>query len=434
MSDFDGACQGRYTPIMQTERTTLENGSTLLLTPMADASSVTLLCAVPVGSRHETPAEAGLAHFFEHMAFKGGKKYRNARAVFEALDQYGAQSNAFTDTEVTAYYVKIAPKHLDVAIDVLADMLTEARFPQAEMEKEKGVVIEEHKMYWDMPDARADMQFGPLLFGRAAVGRPVIGEPATIKRFTGDDLRRWRRHYGASRFMISAAGNLPHGLAKRLTSAFAGLPKTAVLPTDPVSPWTDGPKWLTDERPGEQTQLVMGWPGIANRDDRRWAMRLLRTILGGYASSRLFTEVRERRGLCYTIRAVDQGYADTGILGITAGLDANRLTEAFSAIWGEVEKMASKPVPPAELDRAREYLKGSAAIGLEGTYSVAWWRADQWLSEGELYDLPHLYRHLDAVSAADIQKLAKELMVTAHLGVVLVGPPVKLDLLKQIVH
>ena len=162
-------------------------------------------------------------------------------------------------------------------------------------------------------------------------------------------------------------------------------------------------------------------------------MRLLKTILGGYASSRLFTEIREKRGLCYTIRAVESAYVDTGVFGITAGLDANRLTEALSAIWGEVGKMAAKPVEAAELERAREYLKGSMAISLEGTYSLAWWRADQWLCEGKLLELEQINRYLDSVTAADIQSLAREILQPKGLGVVLVGPPVKLDALRQIV-
>lgn len=387
---------------------------------------------MPVGSRHEKPSESGLAHFYEHMVFKGGEKFQSATAVSQTLDRYGAQFNAFTDTEVTAYYVKIATPHTDVAIDVLSDIVVKARFPQEETDREKGVVLEEHKMYWDMPDARADMQIGPLVFGQAAVGRPVIGEPDIIKTFTPDDLRRWRQHYGAERFIISAAGNLPTDLTAKLTQAFSGLPQTTGLPTEVIKNWTDGPRWLTDERPGEQTQLVMGWPSLSEKDERRWTLKLLRTILGGYASSRLFTEIREKRGLCYTIRAVEQSYVDTGLFGITAGLDANRLTEALSAIWGEVNKLATKLVDDTELERAREYLKGSTAISLEGTYSQAWWRAGQWLSEGELLSLDEINQRLDLVTAADIKSLAQEIMRPNGLGVVLVGPAVKLEGLRQI--
>ncbi len=160
---------------------------------------------------------------------------------------------------------------------------------------------------------------------------------------------------------------------------------------------------------------------------------LLRTILGGYASSRLFTEIREKRGLCYTIRAVEQSYVDTGLVGITAGLDAGRLTEALSAIWGEVTKLASVAVSQSELDRAREYLKGSTTISLEGTYSLAWWRAGQWLSEGRLIDLDEIFANLAAVTPSDIQKLARELLTDKSLGIVLVGPPVEADKLKRLI-
>lgn len=418
---------------MHTEVETLTSGSKLLLTPIDDSASITLLCAVPVGSRHERPEEAGLAHFFEHMVFKGGQKYRSAQSISETLDGCGAKFNAFTDVEVTAYYVKIAARHAEVAIDVLSDIVLHARFPQAETEREKGVVLEEYKMYWDMPDARADMQIGPLVFGEASVGQPVIGQPKTIKSFTPADLRRWRRHYGAERFVISAAGQLPRGFAKKVATAFGGLPPVDELAAAAPQVWSDGPRWLMDERPGEQTQLMMGWPSLSATDEWRWAMRLLRTILGGYASSRLFTEIREKRGLCYTIRALEQSYVDTGIFGIAAGLDAGRLPEALSAIWAEVGRLAERPVGEAELTRAREYLKGSLAIDLEGSYSQAWWRAEQWLTEGRLMNFEQVSEKLDAVRPEDIKMLAREILRPDALGVVLVGPDANLTKIKPLI-
>ena len=418
---------------MHTEVETLTSGSKLLLTPIDDSNSITLLCAVPVGSRHENPAEAGLAHFFEHMVFKGGQKYRTAQSISETLDGCGAKFNAFTDTEVTAYYIKIAACYAEVAIDVLSDIVLHARFPMAETEREKGVVLEEYKMYWDMPDARADMQIGPLIFGSAAVGRPVIGIPQTIKTFTPADLRRWRRHYGAERFVISAAGQLPRGFSKKIAQSFGGLPPADQLPADQLQIWSDGPRWHMDARPGEQTQLVMGWPSLSLTDERRWAMRLLRTILGGYASSRLFTEIREKRGLCYTIRAVEQSYVDTGIFGVTAGLDASRLTEALTAIWQEVGRLSERLVGEAELTRAREYLKGSMAIDLEGSYSQAWWRAEQWLTDGKLMSFDQINERLSAVRPADIRSLARDFLHANGLGLVLVGPDTSLDKLKSII-
>lgn len=419
---------------MHTERSTLPSGLTILETPLADAVSFSIIVAVPVGSRHEQPAEAGLAHFFEHMVFKGGAKYKTATVISETLDQYGAQFNAFTDVEMTAFYVKIAAAHWDVAVDVLADILQHAQFPEAELEREKGVVLEEYKMYWDMPDARADMQIGPAVFGSAAVGRPVIGEPSTIKSFTRDSLVGWRQKYAAERMVISVAGKLPAGIRSKLASAFAKLAVAEPLPTETVIPLSDGPKWVMDARKGEQTQLILGWPGLKATDDRSWTLHLLRTVLGGFASSRLFTEIREKRGLCYSVRAFEQSFMDVGLWGISAGLDAARLPEALEAIWKEVDKIAAEPVGVAELNRAKEYIKGTTVLGLESPYSVAWWRTQQWLTEGKLYDLPTVFKRVDEVTAAQVQNLACDLMPLDRLGVVLVGPKTPTTRLAKILH
>lgn len=410
---------------MHTTVSKLKAGPTLLSTPMGGVESLTIICAVPVGSRHERSDQAGLAHFYEHMVFKGGRRFRSATAISETLDQYGAQFNALTDSEMTAFYIKISAAHAEVAVAVLADILQHARFPQAEVEREKGVVLEEHKMYWDMPDARADMQLGPLMFGRASLGRPVIGSPARIRQFTARSLREWRRHYGAERMAISVAGKIPRGLTRLLESSFGDLPSAEMLPQEKPRGWSDGPRWTVDPRPGEQTQLLLGWPGLPHQDERQWTLRLLRTILGGYTSSRLFTEIREKRGLCYTVRAFEQSYADTGLVGVAAGLDSQRLPEAMQAITRELERLINRPVPAHELQRAKEYLKGNLVIGLESTYSVSWWRVGQWLTEGRLLDLPSTYRHLDAVTADDLRQLARELFQPSRTGVVLVGPPVE---------
>lgn len=411
---------------MQTTSSSLPNGERLLLTPLSDAQSITIFISVPHGSRHETPAQAGLAHFYEHMVFKGAKKYPTAAAISQALDRYGAEYNAFTDTEQTAFYAKIATDQANVALDVISDYLQHATLDAAELDRERGVILEEYKMYWDIPDQRAQLHIGPLVFGETAVGRPVIGDPERIKQFTRDDFVAWRdTMYRADAVTVSVAGAIPDGFAKRIEDAFGALPtgKTALQP-ETATLLTGGPKIKIDVRDGDQTQLVMGFPGCAIKDDERWIQRVLRTIMGVSMSSRLFTEIRERRGLCYTIRMSDQMLTDTGMVAVTAGLDAKRLHEALPAIQTELHKIATEAPSADELERAKEFIKGSTILSLEDSSTIAQMKANQWMYEHELTTLEERFAKIDAVTSEHITALAAKLFVPEKLGLVLVGPPV----------
>jgi len=411
---------------MQTTSTSLPNGERLLLTPVADAQSTTLFVTVPHGSRHETPQQAGLAHFYEHMVFKGAKKYPNAAAISQALDRYGAEYNAFTDTEQTAFYAKIATKHADVAVDVISDYLQYATIDQDELDRERGVILEEYKMYWDIPDQRAQLHIGPMIFGDTAVGRPVIGDPEQIKQFTRDDFIAWRENmYRSDAVVISVAGAIPDGYAARIEQAFGALPTSkSQVQSPPAALITGGPKIKIDVREGDQTQLVLAFPGCSVKDDDRWTQRVLRTLMGVSMSSRLFTQIRERRGLCYSIRMVDQIFTDTGMIAVTAGLDAKRLHEALPAIQHELQEIAATPPLADELERAKEFIKGSTTLSLEDSSTIAQLRANQWMYEHELTSIEERFAKIDAVTAEQITALAAKLFVPEKLGLVLVGPKV----------
>lgn len=411
----------------------LANGATLLVTPVAEAQSVTLFVTVPHGSRHETPAQAGLAHFFEHMVFKGGKKYPTPDAISHALDQYGAIYNAFTDNEQTGYYAKIATAHFDTALDVISDYLTNAALREEDINRERGVILEEYKMYWDVPESRAEQQIGPLVFGQTNLGREIIGDPAVIKKVTRKDFLDWQKsYYGADRVVISVAGGVPPKLEEKIKAAFSALPaKTPVVMTPPEL-ITQGPTVLMDARPGEQTQLVMGWPGLKAQDRRLWIQKVLQTIMGVSMSSRLFSELREKRGLCYTIRMGGQSFSDTGIIDVTAGLDKDRLPEALEAIWAELKKISQTPPPAAELTKAKEFIKGSTILTLEDSTSVAHLRANQWLFEGKIDSLEERFAKIEAVTKDEVRDLAAELFTADKLGLVLVGPKQNTDKLIKI--
>lgn len=420
---------------MQTTNQLLPNGERLLLTPLKDAQSITIFITVPHGSRHETPEQAGLAHFFEHMVFKGGKKYPTAAAISQALDRYGAEYNAYTDVEQTAFYAKIAADQADVALDVISDYLQNAHLDPEEIDRERGVILEEYKMYWDRPADRAEMFINPLIWGETNVGRPVIGEPERIKQFTREDFIAWRdTMYQADKVVISAAGKIPTDFAKKVEAAFGGLPATKKpIQAEPAKLLESGPTVKFDVRPGDQISLVLAYPGCSLKDEDRWVQRVLRTIMGVSMSSRLFTQIRERRGLCYSIRMVDQILTDVGLIGVTAGLDAGRIDEALTAILHELEGIAAKAPSADELLRAKEFIKGATILSLEDSSTIAQMKANQWMYEGELRSIEEQFAKIDAVTAEEVTRLARQLFVPNRQGLVLVGPAVDEGKIKQII-
>ena len=411
---------------MHTQSSKLPNGERLLLTPIADAKSITVFVTVPHGSRHETREQSGLAHFYEHMVFKGAKKYPTAADISQALDRYGSEYNAFTDTEQTAFYAKIAADHADVALDVISDYLQYATIDQEELDRERGVILEELKMYWDLPDQRAMMQIGPVIFGDTAVGRSVGGDPECVKRFTRDDFIAWRdAMYRADAVVISVAGAIPGDFAARIETAFGALPQgTTQLKPEPAQLITAGPTIKIDVRDGDQTQLVLGFPGCSIADEDRWTQRVLRTIMGVSMSSRLFTQIRERRGLCYSIRMIDQILTDTGMIAVTAGLDSARLAEALPAIAHELHQIAHEAPSADELERAKEFIKGSTTLSLEDSSAIAQLKANQLMYEGKLFTLEERFAQIDAVTAEGVRAMAERLFTLDRLGLVLVGPKV----------
>lgn len=408
---------------MKTSISALSNGATLILSPEPDAQSTTLFVSVPHGSRHETDAQAGLAHFFEHLVFKGAKKFATPEAISQALDQYGAEYNAFTDIQQTAFYAKIATEHLDTALAVISDYLQYPKLDEADIEREKGVILEEYNMYWDQPEGRADMQFTQLLFGKSALGRPVIGTKEAIKSFTKDDFVKWhQQYYGADRVVISVAGGIPDNFKQQIESSFAALPKGQTVKMDAPGQKAAGPQVLIDERPGEQIKLLMGCESLAITDERYWAQRVLRAIMGSAMSSRLFMEIREKRGLCYSIGMSDQALTDTGMLSVDAGLDMKRINEAVTAIWAELLKITTVPPAADELQRAKDLMKGATILSLENSASVARMWANQWLYEGKLTTIEERFAKLDAVTAAQVTELAAELFQPDRMVLVTVGP------------
>ena len=349
------------------ERTTLSNGLRVVTAPMPQAKSVACFVMIAAGSRYETRESNGIAHFAEHMFFKGTERRPTARQIAGEIDAIGGEFNAFTGKEYTGYYVKCAAEHRDVALDVLVDMLRNSLLDKEEIEREKGVIVEEMNMYFDTPRDFIDSVYDDLLFGDQPLGWDIIGTKETVRSATResflDYLGRW---YRAPRIVAGVAGALGGDLHPGLEQLLGDV--------------QDGSTKRSD-RPSCSPKTARGYRCIRSRATRRTcasAFRAIRSttptatrsacsppVLGGGMSSRLFTEVRERRGLAYYVYGYNQGYTDTGTLFSQAGVDINRIDDAVTTIAGEFARIAAEPVEAEGLEKARNYAKGRLILSLE---------------------------------------------------------------------
>src|ERR671915_675918 len=329
------------------ERHTLPNGLRVVTAAMPQAKSVACFIMLAAGSRYETRETNGIAHFAEHMFFKGTERRPTARDIAGEIDAIGAEFNAFTSKEYTGYYVKCAAEHRDVALDVLVDMLRNSKFAQEEVEREKGVIVEEMNMYYDTPRDYLEGVYDELLYGDQPLGWDIIGTKETVRAATRDTflgyLDRW---YRAPRMVVGVAGALGDGLHTRLEELLGDVGNGSSGGPDPVDWKQEEPRVKLHTKQSDQAHMRLGVHSYPIEHPDRYTLSLLATVLGGGMSSRLFSEVRERRGLAYYIYGYNQGYTDTGTLYAQGGVDINRIDEAITTIVAEFERMAAEPVEP----------------------------------------------------------------------------------------
>ncbi len=402
---------------------TLPNGISLVTIPLASTAAATILVFMGVGSRFESTNQLGLAHFTEHMVFKGGDRYPTAQAIAQALDAVGGHFNAFTSQEYTAFYTKVAAQDIAVGIDVLSDMLLHAKFPADELEKEKGVIVEEINMYEDMPQAKVDQVFSALSFGDTPLGRPIIGTKQSVTAFTSEDFLRYRQQfYKGSACTIAIAGSFNHDEVRALVEEKFGAMPSGTAEVAEVARFAQHARVALETKQSEQTHLIVGVPAVDSMDDRYYVQKLLCTILGGTMSSRLFVSVREEQGLCYYVHASNETYQDAGMIVASAGVDNNRLPQAITAILKEFRKIREFGVTPEELERGKHYLSGATLLGMEDSFAVANYYAKQHQLEGTQDTPADALAKVQAVTAEDIQKLAHEFFTDAALRLAVIGP------------
>jgi predicted Zn-dependent peptidase len=405
------------------EKTTLGNGIRVVTAPNPQVGSVSCFVMLAAGSRYETATSSGIAHFAEHMFFKGTERRPTARTISTEIDAIGGEFNAFTGKELTGYYVRCGSETRDVALDVLTDMLRNSRFDPDEIEKEKGVILEEMNVYLDTPQRYVGSVYDRLLYGDQPLGWDILGTRETIEGATRDTftsyLDAW---YRPERIVVGIGGRIGDGLMERLEDLLGDIEPGETGAPAAVEIPENGSPVLLHTKTSEQAHLLLGVRSYPIGHPDRYALQLLAVVLGGGMSSRLFTEVRERRGLGYYVHMGSAGYTDAGTLYASAGVDVERVDEAITTILGELRKIAAEPVPADELEKARGYSKGRFVLRLESPQGTTQYGLRREVLEGEIEDPDELLRQLDLVTAEDVQRVAKDLFEGKRLYLALVGP------------
>jgi predicted Zn-dependent peptidase len=400
---------------------TLPSGLRLTTEAMPHVRSVSVGVWLKRGSRHESDAESGVAHFVEHMLFKGTFT-RTAQQIAQTIDSIGGQLDAFTSKEYAGYYIKVLDEHLPLAIDLLSDMVMHPALAPADIAREQSVILEEIKMVEDAPDDLVHEVFAEQFWARHPLGRPILGTPETVSSFTSEGLRRYfEQTYLAPNLIVAAAGRIEHAAVRALIErAFERLP-TAAAPAADVPPAIT-PGVVVREKDIEQSHVCLGTAAYPQAHADRHALYVLNTILGGSMSSRLFQHIREDRGLAYAVWSSLMAFSDAGAMTIYAGCATDRVEEVVDLTIAELGGLRTTPVPADELQRAKDHLKGSLMLSLENTSSRMSQLAKQELTFGRQFTLDEILRSIDAVSADDVQRVASDLFKDGAVVATVVGP------------
>jgi predicted Zn-dependent peptidase len=406
------------------QRTILPNGIRVFVAEITHVRSVSVAFYFGVGARYEEDPIAGASHFIEHMLFKGTERFTTAQSISEAIEGVGGVLDAATDKEVTVYSAKVASHHFELAMDVITEMVLRPLMSAEEIQKERGVIIEELNMYRDSPADWVNVLADEAMWPGLALGREVAGSRETVESLTREILLDYKaRHYTPGNLVISIAGDITHQRALDLiTSRLGDWPVATAASWTPNPIPSGAPRVRLETRPTEQTNLCVLTPGLSHTDPRHYALTLLNAALGDGMSSRLFVEIRERLGLAYDIGSAPTYYHDTGAFSISAGVEPKRAAPTVAAIARELRRLRDEPLSAEELARAREYTKGRMALRLEDTATVAAWMGGQEIVTGEPLELDEVMARLDAVQASEIQQLASELFSAESLRLAVIGP------------
>ncbi len=404
-------------------KTTLQNGLRIVSEKLPGTKAVTVLILAGAGSRYENGEIRGISHFLEHMFFKGGDKYKNTKEVSEAIDSVGGEFNAFTGKEYAGYYVKVAYENMEVALSVLSDMLINSKFKQEEIEKERGVILEEYNMYQDTPMYQIGWNFENLVFGDQPLGWDQIGTKEFIKTVNHEDFMKYKNKlYTPDNIVITVAGNLDHEEAvEKVQSYFEIEEQKKAFDFEPLKEGKRDKLYLKEKKT-EQAHIAIGFPGYSERNEDLWAVKLLSVILGGNMSSRMFLAVREAKGLAYYIHTSTDNYIDGGTLVTNAGVDLNRIDDAIKGIVEQYVKIRSENVPEKELKKAREYLKGKLVLNLEDSEEFAHMLGKYELLHNKAKSPEEIIKLIDEVRVSDIRRVCEDIIREDLMKMAIIGP------------
>lgn len=402
---------------------TLNNRLPVLAVPISGTKTVTVLLMVRTGSKYESKKENGLSHFLEHLFFKGTERYPNSQALAAAFDQAGGEYNAFTSKEYTGFWVKVAAAKLEIALDLVSDMLLNSNFKADDIEREKGVIVEELNMYEDNPLFKIEDLFESCLYGDSPAGRDVGGTVANVKLFKRPDfVKYFSRQYGANSSTLVLAGRLPKNYLNLAKKYFLAFPKNNWRDKVKVKELQKKPQLLAKYKKTDQTTLSLGVRAFPSGHKDEFVLKVLAVILGGSMSSRLFSEIREQRGLAYSVRTSAEIYTDTGYLTTTSGIRLGKEAAAVKVILDNYRLLSTELVSESELRRTKDMYKGRLAISLESSDSLANWYGNQAVIKKPLTTPEEYLKKIEAVSALDLRRVARKIFKNENLNLALIGP------------
>jgi predicted Zn-dependent peptidase len=409
---------------MHYKKHTLKNGLRIILAPMKDTQTVTVVVMVGAGSRYEKEKEAGISHFLEHMLFKGTKKRPTALSISEELDSIGGEFNAFTSKDKTSYYAKVDSKHINTALDVVSDIYLNSKIDASEIEREKGTIIQEFNMQEDNPRHTVWDIFENALYGKNPLGRDVTGYKKTVLAFKRKNFIRYmQRFYLANDTVICVAGKFNgKEILEKIKKYFSGMRKGKKPQADKVYEKQANPLGKARFKKTDQTHFILGNRAYRENHKDRFVLSLLSIILGGNMSSRLFFEVREKLGLAYSVHTTVEAYEECGYVATYAGVEHKNLELAIETILKEYKKIATEKVSEKELKKAKDYLKGKSIMGLESSDEMAMFFIGQEISKKKIMTISEIFRRIDKVTPRDILRIAKDIFRPEKLNLAVVGP------------
>ncbi len=405
------------------DRTALPQGPRVISARLPGSRSVSMAAYVLAGSRLESPAEAGVAHFMEHLTFKGTAGYPSSRAISEAVEGVGGSANAATDRESTVYWTRVPRREAERAMAVLGELIVRPRLADADIEQERTVIVEEIRSYLDDPSEYVQMLIQQALFGDGALGREICGDEDGIRGLPADAIRSfWNTMYRPANTVVAVAGDLDHAEAVDLAAAAFGTGNGPVPGFDPAPDLPAGPRVLTGKRDTTQAQLAIAVPALRRDHPDAWNLSVLNAVLGEGMSSRLFLRVREEKGLAYDVSSGIVEYADSGALEVSAGVDPEQLPAAIEAILAELTRLVDVTVPGEELAKAKAYLSGGLELRMDDTRHLASWVGGQEALHDRVLTLDQALDSVAAVRADDVRRLAGELFRDDALRMAVVAP------------